>query len=116
MINAELANQSLVPQRVVHGGINQCHFMMKMYLVDNGSIRTDTWCSVMQNNKCHSLQSNKYTAILLNAQFLVCLGYSSYILSFIFCHSLRLINPLTPELNPSAQRCVTRFFIVGFAS
>jgi hypothetical protein len=22
----------------------------------------------------------------------------------------RLINPLTPELNPSAQRCLTRFF------
>jgi hypothetical protein len=26
------------------------------------------------------------------------------------------INPLTPELNPSAQRCLTRFFIGDFAS
>jgi hypothetical protein len=26
------------------------------------------------------------------------------------------INPLTPELNPSAQRCMTRFFTVDFAS
>jgi hypothetical protein len=26
------------------------------------------------------------------------------------------INPLTPELNPSAQRCLTRFFTGGFAS
>jgi hypothetical protein len=27
-----------------------------------------------------------------------------------------LINPLTPELNPSAQRCLTRFFTGDFAS
>jgi hypothetical protein len=26
------------------------------------------------------------------------------------------INPLTPELNPSAQRCLTRFFTRDFAS
>jgi hypothetical protein len=26
------------------------------------------------------------------------------------------INPLTPELNPSAQRCLTRFFAGDFAS
>jgi hypothetical protein len=25
-------------------------------------------------------------------------------------------NPLRPELNPSAQRCLTRFFTVDFAS
>jgi hypothetical protein len=24
-------------------------------------------------------------------------------------------NPLTPELNPSAQRCLTRFFTGNFA-
>jgi hypothetical protein len=26
------------------------------------------------------------------------------------------INPLTPELNPSAQRCLIRFFTGDFAS
>jgi hypothetical protein len=26
------------------------------------------------------------------------------------------INPLTPELNPPAQRCLTRIFIGDFAS
>jgi hypothetical protein len=26
------------------------------------------------------------------------------------------INPLTPELNPSAQRCLTKFFTGDFAS
>jgi hypothetical protein len=26
------------------------------------------------------------------------------------------INPLTPELNPSAQRCLARFFTGDFAS
>jgi hypothetical protein len=25
-----------------------------------------------------------------------------------------MINPLTPELNPSAQRCLPRFFIGDF--
>jgi hypothetical protein len=29
---------------------------------------------------------------------------------------LLLINPLTPELNYSAQRCLTRFFAADFAS
>jgi hypothetical protein len=28
----------------------------------------------------------------------------------------RMFNPLTPELNPSAQRCLTRFFTGDFAS
>jgi hypothetical protein len=28
----------------------------------------------------------------------------------------KYINPLTPELNPSAQRCLTRFFTGDFAS
>jgi hypothetical protein len=26
------------------------------------------------------------------------------------------VNPLTPELNPSAQRCLTRYFTGDFAS
>jgi hypothetical protein len=29
---------------------------------------------------------------------------------------LKYINPLTPELNPSAQRCLSRFFTGDFAS
>jgi hypothetical protein len=28
----------------------------------------------------------------------------------------KIINPLTPELNPSAQRCLTRFFNRDFGS
>jgi hypothetical protein len=27
-----------------------------------------------------------------------------------------MINPLTPKLNPSAQRCLTRYFTEYFAS
>jgi hypothetical protein len=27
-----------------------------------------------------------------------------------------VVNPLTPELNPSAQRCLTRFFTGDFVS
>jgi hypothetical protein len=37
------------------------------------------------------------------------------ILSFKM-YGLRNINPLTSELNPSAQRCLTRFFTWDFAS
>jgi hypothetical protein len=39
-----------------------------------------------------------------------------------FCNKLKItfncvnINPLMPELNPSAQRCLTRFFTGDFAS
>jgi hypothetical protein len=29
-------------------------------------------------------------------------------------HCITEINPLTPELNPSAQRCMPRFFIWDF--
>jgi hypothetical protein len=31
-----------------------------------------------------------------------------------FAYQLWLFNPLTPELNPSAQRCLTRFFTGDF--
>jgi hypothetical protein len=31
-------------------------------------------------------------------------------------HGHTTINPLTPELNPSAQRCLMRFFTGDFAS
>jgi hypothetical protein len=31
-------------------------------------------------------------------------------------HFTNHINPLTPELNPSAQHCLTRFFTGDFAS
>jgi hypothetical protein len=31
-------------------------------------------------------------------------------------HDFRKNNPLTPELNPSAQRCLTRFYTGDFAS
>jgi hypothetical protein len=29
-------------------------------------------------------------------------------------HNLKIINPLMLELNPSAQRCLTRIFYWGF--
>jgi hypothetical protein len=32
-----------------------------------------------------------------------------------FIFNLLRINPLTPELNPFAQRCLTRFFTGDFA-
>jgi hypothetical protein len=31
-------------------------------------------------------------------------------------HNSGVLNPLTPELNPSAQRCLTRFFTGDFSS
>jgi hypothetical protein len=39
------------------------------------------------------------------------------VLSFVQCISCsQYINSLTPELNPSTQRCLTRFFTGDFAS
>jgi hypothetical protein len=34
----------------------------------------------------------------------------------VACLSYEQVNPLTPELNPSAQRCLTIFFNGNFAS
>jgi hypothetical protein len=33
-----------------------------------------------------------------------------------FHKKIYIFNPLTPELNPSAQRCLTRIFTADFAS
>jgi hypothetical protein len=51
---------------------------------------------------------------------------NSFIYIFIFVYlpfvihptkqRIEPFNPLTPELNPSAQRCLTRFFTGSFAS
>jgi hypothetical protein len=40
-----------------------------------------------------------------------------YFLIFLFFkQKSTTVNPLTPELNRSAQRCLTRFFTGDFAS
>jgi hypothetical protein len=57
-----------------------------------------TWSS----SKCHPLTGGQYL-------------YKKY----SYVTSLRILwvlNPLTPELNSSAQRCLTRFFTGDFAS
>jgi hypothetical protein len=41
--------------------------------------------------------------------------FSLLILHHVFCMNKYADNPLTPELNPSAQRCLTRFVTVYFA-
>jgi hypothetical protein len=38
-----------------------------------------------------------------------------YIRSTMWDHFSIMFHPLTPELNPSAQRCLTRFFTVDFS-
>jgi hypothetical protein len=42
--------------------------------------------------------------------------FSTYKLQYYNKRASNIINPLTPELNPSAQRCLTRFFTGDFAS
>jgi hypothetical protein len=46
--------------------------------------------------------------------------YKDGVTSAVQCNTHRLlleyINPLTPELNPSVQGCLTRFFTGDFAS
>jgi hypothetical protein len=46
---------------------------------------------------------------------LIVLEYYNITLAIIASFHV-VINPLTPELNPSAQRCLTRFFTGDFAS
>jgi hypothetical protein len=48
-------------------------------------------------------------------QILVVLMHILYLL-LLFVLILCYFNLLTPELNPSAQRCVTRYFTGDFAS
>jgi hypothetical protein len=52
---------------------------------------------------------------LRNAALKGLYGYLVIQLAVQYVHTfLRpFINPLTPELNPSAQRCLTRFFLLG---
>jgi hypothetical protein len=64
-----------------------CKLKWRVYHVDSVyCVIPSLWCTV---NK--TLNAKKYMLSNLN-----------------FCH---LLNPLTPELNPSAQRCLTRFLL-----
>jgi hypothetical protein len=47
----------------------------------------------------------------LNVKKLKAIGDSSPSTRLVFASTLIVINPLTPELNPSAQRCLTRFLL-----
>jgi hypothetical protein len=95
-----------------------------------------TRCSLYQT--LHLMSSNKstlqyaWTLILALATFWIALVLALYMEEFscFFCYvcmkQMRkdatilahyiVINPLTTELNPSAQRCLTRFFNGEFAS
>jgi hypothetical protein len=43
--------------------------------------------------------------------------YQNYFISaFRKIKEMTSVNPLTPELNPSAQHCLTRFYTGDFAS
>jgi hypothetical protein len=44
------------------------------------------------------------------------LSSNTQLRAFINSTSCSVLNPLTPELNPSEQRCLTRFFTGDFAS
>jgi hypothetical protein len=38
---------------------------------------------------------------------------SAFVGALLYCdmNKIQFINPLTPELNPSTQRCLTRFLL-----
>jgi hypothetical protein len=57
--------------------------------------------------KPQKLQERAYISFMLITVLAV--SYSAAATSYC-------VNPLTPELNPSAQRCLTRFFSGDFAS
>jgi len=69
---------------------------MKLYLPDDGSIRTDTWSSIIQNNKCSLLESNNKPVIIYESYWIYSsssfLDYYSDIPFCMFGYSLFLIN------------------------
>jgi hypothetical protein len=54
------------------------------------------------------------SAILYNTQFAFCLQLSPFISGSFFRQPSTIFKPLTPELNPSAQYCLPRFFTGDF--
>jgi hypothetical protein len=53
----------------------------------------------------------------LTSTYLLLLKDNSLLMLGVFCSNFSVyVNPITPELNPSAQRCLTRFFSGDFAS
>jgi hypothetical protein len=54
------------------------------------------------------------TLLRVKTPFLNSLGGRMWMLNWLIITAY--LNPLTPELNPSAQRCLTRFFTGDFAS
>jgi hypothetical protein len=63
-------------------------------------------CPCVQTEQCHivSLESARFRFCKSAQEEHVLLVLKDY------------LNPLTPELNPSAQRCLTSFFTGNFAS
>jgi hypothetical protein len=63
---------------------------------------------------------NMYSCLHLNVVYNVLASISiisiSSMLIQLFYKECLHFNPLTPELNPSEQRCLTRFFTGHFAS
>jgi hypothetical protein len=58
--------------------------------------------------------SNQSFFFIINTNHLIL--HREIYLYFSQIHTKFMFNPLTPELNPSAQRCLTRFFTADFAS
>jgi hypothetical protein len=63
------------------------------------------WESSPSRKNPHSRTGNRTWDLMISSQKLWPLD-----------HEAGLINPSTPELNPSAQRCLARFFTGDFAS
>jgi hypothetical protein len=55
-------------------------------------------------------------SFVIQAKYNVIFSFSAGCFNHKTVHSRCVINPLTPELNPSAQRCMTRFFSGDFHS
>jgi hypothetical protein len=85
------------------------------YVANTSCISRFSWRAAVPVQDCVQLQLEDLTTHLRTRSYktvffkLLVLTYSSRL-------SRAEVNLLTPELNPSAQRCLTRFFTGDFAS
>jgi hypothetical protein len=93
------------------------HKFHRVFVFENRSVYEIMWGETQQN-----MHSCVAIATVVTRAFRVTL-YVYWLSLSTLCKAdqktscgMQAVNPLTPELNPSAQRCLTRFFTGDFAS
>jgi hypothetical protein len=81
-------------------------------------LRAAEGCQLFIATRCGNVRARRYSAsdLLCFSNLLLILCYWDYRTVIVVNWGFAYFNPQTTELNPSAQRYLTRFFTVDFAS